>query len=336
MVQLLYFLIDGLQCALPLPDVESVIQMMQITPKEDGTRGLAGSINLHGRILPVYSLRELLGSPDRPPKLSDMLVIVRAGPGSVALWIDETRGVHDLPPIVSGSAGLVRNAPQLPGISITDTGILIADLPLFLASVPDTPLKRPIPGDGTPDRVNRTPAVPRKAPQSEDPRVLAVLSERARKMVQPEMESAVPQQAEILRFQLAYQEYAIGMDFVREVILTGEITPVPGTPDFISGICAARGQIISLVDLRALFRIPEKGLTDLNRVIVITDQKITFGILADTISGVGTIVLDHIAPPQKDDLPGGRRYLKGVGENHLFVLDAAAILNDPGIIVDDT
>jgi chemotaxis signal transduction protein len=119
------------------------------------------------------------------------------------------------------------------------------------------------------------------------------------------------------------------------VILTGEITPVPGTPDFISGICAARGQIISLVDLRALFCIPEKGLTDLNRVIVMTNGEITFGILADTISGVATIALDHIVPPRPNELPGGRRFLKGSLGGTMFLLDGAAILGDPGIIVDD-
>ena len=79
------------------------------------------------------------------------------------------------------------------------------------------------------------------------------------------------------------------MKYVREVVLTGGITPVPGTPDYISGICAIRGEIISLVDLRALFSISGKGLTDLNRVIVLTDGTMTFGILADYITGIATI-----------------------------------------------
>jgi purine-binding chemotaxis protein CheW len=166
--------------------------------------------------------------------------------------------------------------------------------------------------------------------------VRAVLAERAAKMLHPEPGTATTELTEILRFQLAYREYALEMKYVREVILTGEITPVPGTPDFISGICAARGQIISLVDLRALLRIPEKGLTDLNRVIVMTDGKITFGILADTISGVGTIAMDQMAGPGSNEEDPGRRYIKGVLSGGLFVLDAAAILGDPGIIIEDT
>jgi chemotaxis signal transduction protein len=155
-------------------------------------------------------------------------------------------------------------------------------------------------------------------------------------MVHPEPTSATTELTEILRFQLAYREYALEMKYVREVILTGEITPVPGTPDFISGICAARGQIISLVDLRVLLKIPEKGLTDLNRVIVITDGKITFGILADTISGVGTIAMDQTTITDICEIEDSRGYIRGIMENGLCVLDAAVILGDPGIIVDDT
>ena len=94
---------------------------------------------------------------------------------------------------------------------------------------------------------------------------------------------------EVSRFNRMYQEFAVDMKYIREVIQTSEITPVPGTPDFIAGICSVRGEIISLVDLRTLLSIPEKGLTDLNRVIVLTDGNLTFGLLADQITGIGTL-----------------------------------------------
>jgi purine-binding chemotaxis protein CheW len=168
-----------------------------------------------------------------------------------------------------------------------------------------------------------------------DESVRKILLERAKKIAVPEAGTTEAGIVEVLRFQLAYQEYAIGMRYVREVILTGEITPVPGAPPFISGICAARGQIISLVDLRVLFSLPEKGLTDLNRVIVITDGQITFGILSDTITGIGTIPSSLILMPDSGVTPPGKKYLKGYAGSSLIVLDAAAILADPALIVED-
>ena len=165
--------------------------------------------------------------------------------------------------------------------------------------------------------------------------VRKILEERARRIAAPEKADDETGFVEVLRFQLAYQEYAIEMRFVREVVLTGEITPVPGAPPFVAGICAARGQIISLVDLRILFSLPEQGLTDLNRVIVMTDGHITFGILADTITGIGTIPAATILPPDPALLPIATGYLKGRAGNFLIVLDAARILNDPALIVED-
>jgi purine-binding chemotaxis protein CheW len=168
-----------------------------------------------------------------------------------------------------------------------------------------------------------------------DESVRRILEERAKKLAVPteaEIESGT---IEVLRFHLAYQEYAIEMRTVREVILTGEITPVPGAPPFISGICAARGQIISLVDLRVLLSLPEKGLTDLNRVIVITDGRMSFGILADNITGIGTIPSSLILMPEPGSAPRWRKYLKGYAGTTLTVLDAPAILSDPALVVED-
>jgi chemotaxis signal transduction protein len=165
--------------------------------------------------------------------------------------------------------------------------------------------------------------------------VRKVLAERAKKLAVPEPATVEAGSVEVLRFQLAYQEYALEMRYVREVILTGEITPVPGAPPFISGICAARGQIISLVDLRVLFSLPEKGLTDLNRVIVITDGHMIFGILADTITGIGTILSDTIIFPDPGRMPAWKQYLKGYAGSSLTVLDAAAILADPAMVIED-
>ena len=125
------------------------------------------------------------------------------------------------------------------------------------------------------------------------------------------------------------------MEYIQEVILTGEITPVPGTPEYITGICAIRGEIISLVDLREFFKIQGKGLTDLNRVIVITDKKITFGILADFITGLGTILKEMLVPIRSGQTPIAETYLLGAVED-LIVLNGTALLADPSLVINDT
>lgn len=81
-----------------------------------------------------------------------------------------------------------------------------------------------------------------------------ILARRADAIAMPEERGDEGIYPEILRFSLGYVEYAVLMQYVREVILTGEITPIPGIPPFIIGISVVRGRIISLVDLRKFFR----------------------------------------------------------------------------------
>lgn len=332
MAQLFFFSAGSIGFALPLAGIQSVIQMIALQPPSVPARCQAGTINLHGSIIPVYSLRELAGLPARPPDLTDMLLIASAGETSVALWIDETRGIGEaeISPHPAGTDGTLP-----PGIAVTKNRIIVMTvLDRFLDAAGPGILAGTLKDLGITGETIAAETVAADIPEYGT--VRAVLTGRAAKMVRPEPDTAPEKTTEILRFLLAYQQYGIEMDYVREVILTGEITPVPGAPDFISGICVVRGQIISLVDLRVLFRIPEKGLTDLNRVIVMTNGKLTFGILADTISGVGTIATDRIHAPRPDDLPGGQRYLKGVIDDNTFVIDAGAILRDPSIIIDDS
>ncbi len=78
---------------------------------------------------------------------------------------------------------------------------------------------------------------------------------------------------------------------------------------------------------------PEKGLTDLNKVIVVHDATMVFGILSDAILGVRSIPLDSIQP-SLPTLTGIRAaYLKAVTSDRLVILDAGALLADRKLIV---
>ncbi len=50
------------------------------------------------------------------------------------------------------------------------------------------------------------------------------------------------------------EEYALALDSVVEIIEHKEITPVPDTPDYVSGILNLRGHVIPVIDIRLRFR----------------------------------------------------------------------------------
>lgn len=309
---LLLFTVERIVCALPLSEVKQVVGMVALQP---GQKGAPATLNLHGRHIPVYSARILLGLPDRSPLSTDFLVIVRS---CAALRVDRVKGVQESP--------VPLPAPSPPGVLLTEDGtVLIHDLAALLAAG----------GEGVP----LPPAAPAgaevEAPPFDLERAGKLLQNRARALAQPEEEPHEAALSEILTFRLASREYAVETRYVREVFIIREITPVPGVPDFIAGICAVRGEIISVVDLRRVFSIPEEGLTDLNRVIVLTDGTMTFGILADYITDIGTTPTGDLSPVDPGSTPIGERYLLGVAEGSRFVLDAAAILADRGLVISE-
>lgn len=163
-----------------------------------------------------------------------------------------------------------------------------------------------------------------------------ILKARAKALaLEPAMKETAEGYLQVIEFSLAYERYAIESAYVREVYPLKEFTPVPCTPPFVFGMINVRGRILSVIDIKKLFDLPEKGLGDLNKVIIVHKDEKEFGILADSIAGVLSIPVSDIQP-SLPTLTGIRaEYLKGVTEERLVVLDAAKILIDKNITVHE-
>lgn len=163
-----------------------------------------------------------------------------------------------------------------------------------------------------------------------------LLRSRALALARPvDAEPEALSQLELLEFRLATERYAVETMHVHEVHPLKELTPLPGTPTFIRGVVNVRGLIVPVLDLKKFFNLPEEGLTDLHRIILVTGNNMTLGLLADAVDGVRRVRADSLQP-SLPTLTGVRnRYLKGVTAEHLIVLDVPGILADPDLIVDD-
>ena len=140
---------------------------------------------------------------------------------------------------------------------------------------------------------------------------------------------------EVLEFLLAHERYAVETCHVREVYPLENLTPLPCTPAFVLGIVNLRGEIVSVIDLRKFFDLAQTGLPDLNKVMVLESGNMVFGILADAILGVRRIAPAGIQP-SLPTLTGIReKYLKGITPERTVVLDAAKLLADEDIVVQE-
>jgi purine-binding chemotaxis protein CheW len=163
-----------------------------------------------------------------------------------------------------------------------------------------------------------------------------ILKARAQALArQPAQAEAAGAHIEIVEFVVAYENYAVETRYVREVHPLENLTPLPCTPAFVLGIVNLRGEILSVIDLKKFFELPEKGLTDLNKVIVLQSGNMLFGILADAVAGVRRIPVTDIQP-SLPTLTGIREeYLKGVTAERLVILDAEKLLSDENLVVQE-
>lgn len=172
------------------------------------------------------------------------------------------------------------------------------------------------------------------APSDEDTQ--QILKARAQILAQEVIPvEAAAETIEVIEFILAHECYAVESAYVREVYPLEAITPLPCTPVFVLGIINLRGEILSVIELKKFFDLPEKGLTDLNKVIVLESNNMAFGIVADAISGVCRIPRAKVQPPLPT-LTGIREdYLLGVTAERVVILNAEKLLSDEKLIVQE-
>jgi purine-binding chemotaxis protein CheW len=134
---------------------------------------------------------------------------------------------------------------------------------------------------------------------------------------------------EVVTFLLAYETYGLESRWVREIFPLRELTPLPWNPPFVAGIVNVRGRILAVIDIKKLFDLPEKGLTDLNKVLVIQGGAMELGILADQVLDMLSVPLNMIQPTLPTLTGIREEYLKGVTAERLVILDAEKVLTDP-------
>lgn len=162
-----------------------------------------------------------------------------------------------------------------------------------------------------------------------------VLEERARALaVPPESTSDGEEGVMAVVFTLGGERFAIESACMSEVALSVGIVPVPCTPEFVLGIVRLRGEVISVIDLRKFFELPSKGLSDMNRLLVLSSGEMRFGVLADTVDGVAEIRMGELK--KLPTLSGVREeYLAGVSADGITVLSGRRLLAGSSIIINE-
>lgn len=134
----------------------------------------------------------------------------------------------------------------------------------------------------------------------------------------------------IVSFYVSQKEYAIAIDFIKEIIYSKSITPLPDTPDYIEGVIDLRGIVVPVVNLKKRLKSGAGAAAPSDHILIVEVHRRKFGLIVDRVLGVIPIAEERIQAPQ-DFLDRQVSCLRGVcklDDRLVLLLDLERLWND--------
>ncbi len=139
-------------------------------------------------------------------------------------------------------------------------------------------------------------------------------------------------EAKVVLFNLGNETYGVPIKQVRSIERLEPITRVPNAAAFVEGVMNLRGVVIPIVNVRKRLGFDDVALTKNTRIVVVTCDTLTAGLLVDAVKEVVAIDPDRLE--KTPDIVGGpsAAFIGGVvrtGDDGLLILlNMEKVLND--------
>ncbi|MBI2471900.1 MAG: purine-binding chemotaxis protein CheW [Planctomycetes bacterium] len=120
--QFVAFALDDRRFALPLSQVERIVNVVEITPLPKAPEIVTGVVNIQGRIIPVVDIRKRFRLPKKEINLNDKLILSQTSKRSVGIKVDSVVGVIECP-----EQEVIVPEKILPGIGYVEGVIKLED-----------------------------------------------------------------------------------------------------------------------------------------------------------------------------------------------------------------
>ena len=132
-------------------------------------------------------------------------------------------------------------------------------------------------------------------------------------------------------FHLEGEKYGIKVMQVQEVLRITEIAPVPGAPHYVLGIINLRGNVVTVIDTRRRFGLPDVDSDDETRIVIVEANNNVVGILVDSVAEVVDLKMSDIETAPNVGNDESSKYIQGVSsrdEELLILVDVDKLLSD--------
>lgn len=132
-------------------------------------------------------------------------------------------------------------------------------------------------------------------------------------------------------FKMGKEMYGININCVSEIIKMQQVTKLPKTPDFVEGIINLREKIIPLIDLRKQLELGGVEYDHNSRVIVVSMEEETVGIIVEEVAEVFTLPAENIENITSIETRIDLGFIQGIGkwnDQLIILLETKKILQD--------
>ncbi|MBM7686256.1 chemotaxis protein CheW [Defluviitalea raffinosedens] len=304
--QLVSFLLGKEEYAIGIMKVKEIIRTPQIVKVPNCEEYIEGVVSIRNNLLPIINLRTCFGMEHLEVNDHTRILVVDMGSFTAGIMVDKVLEVLRVPSsiIQSPPRFSTQSEDQLKGVAKLDQGkrmiLMLEPSKLISADV--------ISGISGTDGIYK---------EDSDGKSIG------KQLIDEE---------QLVTFKIDSVEYGVKIANVQEINRMTEVTKIPRAPYCIEGIVNLRGNVIPALNLRKLFNLPEKSITDATRIIIIDHNGKRTGIVVDSVSEVLRFEKTLIeAPP--DTLSNGvdSDYVEGVGKLNdgkrmILILDISKIL----------
>jgi len=278
------FVLDGQDYALPLEAVAEVMAVPKTIAALPRTEAvLVGVFQLRDAVLPVVSLRALLGLDQRDAQPDDRVVVVRIGDHRLALLVDR------ISVILRAARDAVGPAPTLFNRAAGEARI---------DSVLRLPDGRGLVAILAPERIFA------------DDRVSQLLAETAdQKDTAMASTTSATTRERFLVIRLGEESYGLPIAAVDEVVRLPEtLTRLPKAPAYVQGVMSLRGKVIPVIDQRRRFSVSGEATGEARRVVVVTLGGLQAGFTVDAVARILEVEAGDLMPAPELSGDGGRLF----------------------------
>ena len=144
-------------------------------------------------------------------------------------------------------------------------------------------------------------------------------------------ESTQTDERQIASFHLGDMLLGIDLNHIHEINRLVDVTPVPHAHKAVRGVINLRGDVVSVVDLRAILGLAPLEITNRTRNVIVNSRDERIGLLVDRIADVVNTSEDTLLPPPANLSGIDGRFFDSVfanGDELMVILNVEETLAD--------